>query len=287
MTKRGFTLAEVIITLGIIGVVAALTVPTLVENGKNKANAAKLSVVISNLDNAFGSMIAKEGVSDLYGTKTWAVIQGVEWEGEGAGSDDANNVNQINASSSGEQVSAFVGQLGQYLNISGFEKVNQTSYYTNNGTTGPYGLSSNGSKGNITTGNPGITITLKNGAVMFIRAFANGDGHTKTTQAEIDAVIAAGGSLMSDAADISIDVNGIEGPNTYGRDIFGGYLGSDGVFYPSGSVDISIYDKGDTTNVWNNSSSQDWACLPEQNVVTNGGHGCTARVVEEGFKINY
>ena len=31
MTKRfGFTLAEVLITLGIIGVVAALTIPTLV-----------------------------------------------------------------------------------------------------------------------------------------------------------------------------------------------------------------------------------------------------------------
>ena len=39
MTKRfGFTLAEVLITLGIIGVVAAMTIPTLISN----TNGAKL-----------------------------------------------------------------------------------------------------------------------------------------------------------------------------------------------------------------------------------------------------
>lgn len=33
---KGFTLAEVLITLGIIGVVAAMTMPTLINNTKNK-----------------------------------------------------------------------------------------------------------------------------------------------------------------------------------------------------------------------------------------------------------
>uniref|UniRef100_UPI004029013F type II secretion system protein n=1 Tax=Candidatus Scatousia sp. TaxID=3085663 RepID=UPI004029013F len=36
LKKRGFTLAEVLITLGIIGVVAAMTLPALVNNNKNK-----------------------------------------------------------------------------------------------------------------------------------------------------------------------------------------------------------------------------------------------------------
>lgn len=31
MRKRGFTLAEVLITLGIIGVIAAITIPMLIE----------------------------------------------------------------------------------------------------------------------------------------------------------------------------------------------------------------------------------------------------------------
>ena len=35
--KKGFTLAEVLITLAIIGIVAAMTIPTLVENAQKKA----------------------------------------------------------------------------------------------------------------------------------------------------------------------------------------------------------------------------------------------------------
>ena len=36
MKKRAFTLAEVLITLGIIGVVAAMTIPTLISNYQKK-----------------------------------------------------------------------------------------------------------------------------------------------------------------------------------------------------------------------------------------------------------
>lgn len=34
--KKGFTLAEVLITLGIIGVVAAMTMPSLIQNHRKK-----------------------------------------------------------------------------------------------------------------------------------------------------------------------------------------------------------------------------------------------------------
>ena len=37
MKKHGFTLAEVLITLGIVGVVAALTAPALVLSSRNEA----------------------------------------------------------------------------------------------------------------------------------------------------------------------------------------------------------------------------------------------------------
>ena len=40
--KAGFTLAEVLITLGIIGIVAAMTLPTLITNANHKKNAAML-----------------------------------------------------------------------------------------------------------------------------------------------------------------------------------------------------------------------------------------------------
>lgn len=69
MIKRGFTLAEVLITLGIIGVISAMTVPTFVANAENKANAAKLSSLITDVQNAFTNMITSEAVLDMEETE--------------------------------------------------------------------------------------------------------------------------------------------------------------------------------------------------------------------------
>ncbi len=282
MKKFGFTLAEVLITLGIIGVVAALTAPALVLSSRNEANAAKLSVVVSNLENAFTTMIAKENTSNLYGTKAWGVVQGADWADNG-NANDLNNRRQLNATSSDDDIAGFVGWLGQYMHVNGYKRQNASTYY--NGS-GPYALTNEGGAGNIVEGSPGFALELKNGATIFMRVFANGDGNTRRTQEEISDVIQQGGSLMSDAADILIDVNGKNPPNTLGRDLFGGYLGSNGIFYPSGGMDVSIYDRGGRDNTWNNINSG-WACLPDQNKVANEGHGCTARIISEGYKMNY
>ncbi len=40
--KNAFTLAEVLITLGIIGVVAAMTLPTLIQKNNNSVVEARL-----------------------------------------------------------------------------------------------------------------------------------------------------------------------------------------------------------------------------------------------------
>ena len=50
MKKLAFTLAEVLITLVIIGVVAAMTIPTLVTNADKKATATKLKVFYSKIN---------------------------------------------------------------------------------------------------------------------------------------------------------------------------------------------------------------------------------------------
>ena len=53
-----FTLAEVLITLGIIGVVAAMTMPTLINNINNKANINKLKREYSLFQQAFQQIAA-------------------------------------------------------------------------------------------------------------------------------------------------------------------------------------------------------------------------------------
>lgn len=51
--RKGFTLAEVLITLGIIGVVAAMTIPNLITNQQKKAAVTKLQKSISILNQAY------------------------------------------------------------------------------------------------------------------------------------------------------------------------------------------------------------------------------------------
>ena len=50
--KKGFTLAEVLITLGVIGVVAALTLPTLIENHQKRVVVSRLQKFYTNINQA-------------------------------------------------------------------------------------------------------------------------------------------------------------------------------------------------------------------------------------------
>ena len=61
MTKRfGFTLAEVLITLGIIGVVAAMTIPTLISNTNGAQFKSAYKKALSTLNQAIVMNIALE-----------------------------------------------------------------------------------------------------------------------------------------------------------------------------------------------------------------------------------
>ena len=63
--KKGFTLAEVLITLGIIGVVAALTAPSLVQNAGNAKTGPTLSKVAATIENANEQMLHDMEATDL------------------------------------------------------------------------------------------------------------------------------------------------------------------------------------------------------------------------------
>ena len=50
--KKGFTLAEVLITLGIIGIVAAMTMPSLIQNHQKRVTAERLKKMYTTLRTA-------------------------------------------------------------------------------------------------------------------------------------------------------------------------------------------------------------------------------------------
>lgn len=61
--KRGFTLAEVLITLGIIGVVAAITIPVLINQTKDAEYATAYKKAYSIFSNAFANVKHDNGDS--------------------------------------------------------------------------------------------------------------------------------------------------------------------------------------------------------------------------------
>ncbi len=74
--RKAFTLAEVLITLAIIGVVAALTVPTLIQNYQKRAIVTALQKNIALLDAGFRKMMADDGVDYITRT-TWFSTAGI------------------------------------------------------------------------------------------------------------------------------------------------------------------------------------------------------------------
>ncbi len=63
MRKLGFTLAEVLITLGIIGVIATLTLPTLMSNTAEREYSTALKKAISALTESVQMQVALENIS--------------------------------------------------------------------------------------------------------------------------------------------------------------------------------------------------------------------------------
>lgn len=65
MKKNGFTLAEVLITLGIIGVIAAITLPTLMTDTTAAQIGPKLAKAVSSFEQANESMLNAYSVDSL------------------------------------------------------------------------------------------------------------------------------------------------------------------------------------------------------------------------------
>lgn len=117
--RFAFTLAEVLITLGIIGVVASLTIPSVVEKYQKRIFATKVKQTYNLVSNALISSIQENGTPD-----TWDFGSSVETNGN----------NPFNSSNHIEQmVNKYF--LPYFINIS-FKKNSDGCYIIlANGTT--------------------------------------------------------------------------------------------------------------------------------------------------------
>lgn len=67
LKKMAFTLAEVLITLGIIGIVAQMTIPTLISNVEKQTTITSLKKAYSTLSQAYALSVERNGTPDSWG----------------------------------------------------------------------------------------------------------------------------------------------------------------------------------------------------------------------------
>ncbi|MCI1274273.1 MAG: type II secretion system GspH family protein [Clostridiaceae bacterium] len=196
MNRKAFTLAEVLITLGIIGVVAALTLPSLIANYRDKQTVTQLKKAYSTIAQAYEKATFDEGTPDTWGLN-----------GAGAGNPhDSNIILNI--------LSSYIMQLRICENAAGCWP--DVKYKQLNGTT---------DGANINTSQTYGKAIINDGMLMYVysKGMANCDGKRGTTK-----------EFQSVCATFTVDVNGYKRPNTFGKDTFSFIISKYGI-YPQGS----------------------------------------------------
>ena len=74
MMKKAFTLSEVLVTLGIVAIVSALTIPSIVSNYKYKMYGAQIEKVYGQISDAARSMMSEE-MSGIFSQTTGGSAQ--------------------------------------------------------------------------------------------------------------------------------------------------------------------------------------------------------------------
>ena len=73
--RDGFTLAEVLVTLGIIGVVSAMTVPTLMQNYQRKSYVTQLHKVYNGIIQASERYVSDNNYVDFGESRLKGIVQ--------------------------------------------------------------------------------------------------------------------------------------------------------------------------------------------------------------------
>ncbi len=186
-----FTLAEVLITLGIIGVVAALTIPNLIAKAREIATVVQVKETYSILSQGFRRAIDEFGEVSSWCTRV---------------SNSDRSQCEIN----------MVNNLSHFMTLSPckrdncFGKVYKTRFKDNGRT--------------VYLDNSLNSYALNNGAVVLFHA-GNGDNYTsRWCTGELNSH-----SYFGNCGYITLDINGASGPNVDGKDLFKFKIYQDGI----------------------------------------------------------
>lgn len=181
---KGFTLAEVLITLAIIGVVAALTVPTVIRNYQERQTVTALKKFYTEISQAYSRAQVDNSTPD-----TW------DW---GAAYSFASNDKIMSILAPYLKIIKRCGAQGGCFSGDTYKTLNKNVSWWGPNNSG-YGYSS---------------AQLPNGLAFWIFTQGNGCTTNRGTTKELGSVCGYAG----------VDLNGFKKPNQLGRDIFYFYL---------------------------------------------------------------
>lgn len=275
MKRRGFTLAEVLVSIGVVGVVAATVVPGLVSNKNLEIFANGLSNAITAFESGMSSLMMREGVTDVFSTAAWKSIPGPNFT--------------LNSESTQAVVNSFAGTVSQTFSIKPMGSA--INFYPNSKIKSITNESVEVEDNEYLS--EAQTFLSKNNVAYFITI--NNARRDPEAVDEMEA-LEAGRNLYARAGYVVIDVNSKEYPNTIGRDIFFFVLGSNGTLYPFGSNDVRGIEgnsnwRGDVLNQPVAAGRPGRPIGPnmmcENDTYSMGGIACTARLIENKFEIDY
>ncbi len=254
-----FTLAEVLITLGIIGIVAALTIPTLINNYQKQSYATALKKGYLQYQGFLKQYMADEGTTNLNDTDLYD---------QPLAETDANRQKQV------EQI------IRKYFKVAKFCKPLDTDcIYPMKflKATGTDLLFSQAGRYNI--------FTIDGMAYSF-----------DFDKAQCKPNLSYWSKIKSSCGFVYIDVNGPKPPNKNGYDVHAGFVVNyDGFIFPIYGREYSNYIKAVVGNDSNpdiahwttvtNSCGQVGQKEADMSDITQGQ--CVARIMENGWTIDY
>lgn len=252
MKKIGFTLAEVLITLGIVGVVAALTAPALIQSAATAQTGPKLAKAVSTLEVANQNLLVAMSADTLVAANAFS----------GDGSDEQN----------------YIDTLSNYLKVAYYNEGNSNPKYATlvKNYTGS-------SLTEVTYDGVLIKEAIKNIAVTKDGLYYCID-IAQAYSAGFKGLFALAGKKISNQklmiGTVVIDINGKSEPNRLGKDVFVFELKADGSLTALGAQSWSTL--GNETNYhWNEGTNKCDA------TTVNTGVTCAGSIFENDQKVIY
>jgi prepilin-type N-terminal cleavage/methylation domain-containing protein len=246
--KSGFTLAEILVTLLIIGVIAVLVLPPLIISSQNAEYVSNLKKAYSNMNQVLQSMALDNGgdIKSLFGSTTTA----------------------------GDAISSH------------YRVVKNCKTAIGQGCFAPFNLYFDGSYTDPDTDYDNVSWVYKFITADGIAFELYSDGNNCTTNYGFSATPDSP-TYNSGCGWVRIDVNGLKEPNNQGRDVFAYYITSNktpmlypvGGFYQSNSNTGTLTGGGDGYWNYNNnnrcSKGNPW------------GIYCAGRIMNKSWQMDY